>query len=66
MLRLVFHVPSQNFKRLAIPNVLAYGKSYVHGFVKKHDSYKLYVKSSFDRFFVHPPRISKYWPFPTY
>ncbi|RRT68092.1 hypothetical protein B296_00024582 [Ensete ventricosum] len=29
-----FRAPSRNFKILAIPNVLAHGKSYEHGFVK--------------------------------
>ncbi|RWV86862.1 hypothetical protein BHE74_00044511 [Ensete ventricosum] len=51
---------------LAIPNVLAYGKSYEHSFAKKHDGHKLYAKSSFDRFFTHYLKISKYRPFPTY
>ncbi|RWW71534.1 hypothetical protein BHE74_00020719, partial [Ensete ventricosum] len=68
--RLVFHAPSQKFKILAIPNILAHGKSYEHGFTKKHDSHKLYVKSStkssFDRFFMHRLGNLKYWPFPTY
>ncbi|RWV77249.1 hypothetical protein GW17_00061945, partial [Ensete ventricosum] len=61
---------SRKFKILAIPNVLAHGKSYEHGFAKKHDGHKLYGKShaesSFDRFFVHHLRNLKYWPFPTY
>ncbi|RWW42992.1 hypothetical protein BHE74_00051395, partial [Ensete ventricosum] len=65
----IFCAPSRNFKILAICNVLAHRKSYEHGFVKKCDSHKLYTKlrveSSFDRFFVHRLRISKYWPFPT-
>ncbi|RWW13490.1 hypothetical protein GW17_00022787, partial [Ensete ventricosum] len=43
-----------------------HGKSYEHGFVKKHDSNKLCAKSSFDQFFVHCLETSKYWPFPTY
>ncbi|RWW61072.1 hypothetical protein BHE74_00031889 [Ensete ventricosum] len=55
---------------LAIPNVLAHGKSYEHGFTKKGDGYKLCTKSgtksSFDWFFVHRLRILKYWPFPKY
>ncbi|RZS04461.1 hypothetical protein BHM03_00034802, partial [Ensete ventricosum] len=63
--RSVFHAPSQKFKILAIPNILAHGKSYEHGFVKKYDGHKLCTKSSFDRFFVHRLRNSKYWPFPT-
>ncbi|RZS23067.1 hypothetical protein BHM03_00055918 [Ensete ventricosum] len=55
--RSVFCAPSRKFKTLAIPKVLAYGKSYEHSFVKNHDGHKLCVKScaksSFDRFFVH-------------
>ncbi|RWW73481.1 hypothetical protein BHE74_00018639 [Ensete ventricosum] len=42
-----FFAPSQNFKILAIPNVLAHGKSYDHGFVKKRDGHKLCLKSHF-------------------
>ncbi|RWW55916.1 hypothetical protein BHE74_00037399, partial [Ensete ventricosum] len=53
----VFRAPSQKFKILAIPNVLARGKSNEQGFAKKRDSHKLCTKShaesSFDRFFVH-------------
>ncbi|RWV79306.1 hypothetical protein GW17_00059575, partial [Ensete ventricosum] len=66
----IFRASSQKFKTLAIPNVLAHGKTYEHGFVKKHDGHnvcaKLRSKSSFDRFFVHRLQNSKYWPFPTY
>ncbi|RZS19876.1 hypothetical protein BHM03_00052334 [Ensete ventricosum] len=55
---------------MAIPDVLAHGKSYENGFAKKCDSHKLcaksHVESSFDRFFVYRMRNSKYWPFPTY
>ncbi|RWW00893.1 hypothetical protein BHE74_00027944 [Ensete ventricosum] len=51
---------------LAIPIVLAQGKTYEHNFVKKYDSHKLCAKLCFDRFFVHRLRNSKYWPFPTY
>ncbi|RZS25553.1 hypothetical protein BHM03_00058768 [Ensete ventricosum] len=40
--------------------------SYEHGFMKKHNSHKLCVKSRFDRFLFHRLGISKYWPFPTY
>ncbi|RWW02348.1 hypothetical protein GW17_00034576 [Ensete ventricosum] len=61
-----FHAPSQNFKILAIPNVLAHGNSYEHGFTKKRNSHKLCVKLSFDRFFVQHLIISKYWPFQMY
>ncbi|RRT60669.1 hypothetical protein B296_00032660 [Ensete ventricosum] len=68
--RSIFRAPSQNFKILVIPNVLAHGKSYKHGFLKKYDGHKLHTKSRekshFDRFFVHRLRISKNWPFPTY
>ncbi|RWW61652.1 hypothetical protein BHE74_00031273, partial [Ensete ventricosum] len=58
--RSVFHAPSRKFKILVIPNVLAHGKSYEHGFLKKRDGHKLFAKSSFDRFFVHCLRNSKY------
>ncbi|RRT34479.1 hypothetical protein B296_00058226, partial [Ensete ventricosum] len=61
-----YYAPSRNFKILAIPNVLAHGKSYKHGFVKKRDAHKLYEMTSFDRVFTHRLRISKYRPFPTY
>ncbi|RZS05606.1 hypothetical protein BHM03_00036144, partial [Ensete ventricosum] len=68
--RSVFRVPSQKFKILAIPDILAQGKSYEHGFAKKHDGHKLCEKSSaessFDRFFVQRLGNSKYWPFLTY
>ncbi|RZS16616.1 hypothetical protein BHM03_00048636, partial [Ensete ventricosum] len=66
----VFCASSQKFNILAIPDLLAQGKSYENGFVKKHDGHKLCAKShaesSFDRFFVHRLKNSKYWPFPTY
>ncbi|RRT48665.1 hypothetical protein B296_00042390 [Ensete ventricosum] len=62
--RSIFCAPSQNFKILAIPNVLAHGKSYEHGFMKNHDGHKLYAKSrtksSFNQFFTHRLRILKY------
>ncbi|RZS13185.1 hypothetical protein BHM03_00044734, partial [Ensete ventricosum] len=45
--RLVIRAPSQKFKILLIPKVLAYGKSYEHGFMRKRDSQKLYTKSMF-------------------
>ncbi|RWV82733.1 hypothetical protein GW17_00055740, partial [Ensete ventricosum] len=68
--QLVFRAPSRKFKILAIPDVLAQGKSYELGFMKKRNGYKLCVKShsewSFDRFFVHCLGNSKYLPFPTY
>ncbi|RZS21753.1 hypothetical protein BHM03_00054434, partial [Ensete ventricosum] len=67
--RSVFHVASQKFKILAIPNIIAHGKSYEHGFMKKHNGHKLCAKSraesSFDRFFVHRLRNLKYWTLPT-
>ncbi|RRT45877.1 hypothetical protein B296_00009928 [Ensete ventricosum] len=68
--RSIFRAPSRNFKIMVIPNVLVDGKSYEHGFTKKRNGHKLYAKSraksSFDRFFVHYLRISKYWPFTMY
>ncbi|RRT73072.1 hypothetical protein B296_00020368, partial [Ensete ventricosum] len=63
----IFCAPSRKFKILAIPNILAYEKSYEHIFVKKPDGHKLCAKSraksSFDRFFMHHLKNSKYWPF---
>ncbi|RZS04391.1 hypothetical protein BHM03_00034723, partial [Ensete ventricosum] len=69
--KLILAIPNvlahgNSYEILAIPNILAHGKLYEHGFTKKCDSHKLCVKSSFDRFFEHRLRISKYWPFPTY
>ncbi|RWW24535.1 hypothetical protein BHE74_00051529 [Ensete ventricosum] len=68
--RSVFRAPSKKFKILAIPNVLAHGKSYEHGLMKKCDGYKvctkLHAKSRFDRLFLQCLRNSKYWPFPKY
>ncbi|RWV95223.1 hypothetical protein GW17_00042167 [Ensete ventricosum] len=64
--RSIFHAPSQKFKILAIPNVLAHGKLYEHDFMKKRDGHYICMKSSFDRFLVHHLGSSKYWPFPTY
>ncbi|RZS28633.1 hypothetical protein BHM03_00062261, partial [Ensete ventricosum] len=58
--RSVFRAPSQKFKILAIPKVLAHVKSYVQSFVKKYDGHKLCAKSQFHRFFVHRLRNSKY------
>ncbi|RZS25476.1 hypothetical protein BHM03_00058678 [Ensete ventricosum] len=40
----IFCVPSQKFKILAIPDVLAHGKSYEYGFTIKHDGYKICTK----------------------
>ncbi|RRT80821.1 hypothetical protein B296_00007407 [Ensete ventricosum] len=61
--RSIFRAPSRKFKILAIRNLLAMGShtSMVHATVIKS-----HAKSSFDRFFVHRLRNSKYWPFPTY
>ncbi|RWV77367.1 hypothetical protein GW17_00061813, partial [Ensete ventricosum] len=57
--RSIFRAPSRNLKILTIPNVLALGKFYEHGFTKKRDGHKLSAKLSFDRFFVHCLRILK-------
>ncbi|RRT55712.1 hypothetical protein B296_00033223, partial [Ensete ventricosum] len=66
----IFCAPSHKFKILDIPDKLAHEKSYEHGFMKKRDGHKLcgmsHAESSFDRFFIHHLRNSKYWPFPTY
>ncbi|RZS21127.1 hypothetical protein BHM03_00053716 [Ensete ventricosum] len=68
--RSVFRALSRKFKILAISDVLAHGKSYEHGFMKKCDGHKLcvqsHVDSSFDRFFMHHLENSKYWPLPIY
>ncbi|RZS17564.1 hypothetical protein BHM03_00049711 [Ensete ventricosum] len=68
--RSIFRAPSRKFKILAIPDVLAHGKSYEHGFTKKYDGHKLCAKSraesSFIRLFMHCLGNSKYWPFLTY
>ncbi|RRT33050.1 hypothetical protein B296_00058954 [Ensete ventricosum] len=68
--RTVFRAPSRKFKIPAIPNVLAHGKSYEHGFVKKCDGHNACAKShwnaSFNQFFLHRLRNSKYKRFPTY
>ncbi|RWV92158.1 hypothetical protein BHE74_00024449, partial [Ensete ventricosum] len=58
--RSFFRATSRNFKILVIPNLFAHGKSYKHGFIKKHDAHKLCTKSRFDRFFVHHLKILKY------
>ncbi|RRT40427.1 hypothetical protein B296_00044174, partial [Ensete ventricosum] len=59
--RSVFRAPSQKFKIMAIPNILANGKSYEHGFKKKRDGHELCaksrVKSSLDRFFVQSQKF---------
>ncbi|RZS06203.1 hypothetical protein BHM03_00036819 [Ensete ventricosum] len=58
--RSVFRAPSQKFKILVIPNVLAHEKLYKHGFTKKCDDHKLCTKSSFDQFFMHRLENLKY------
>ncbi|RWV78106.1 hypothetical protein GW17_00060981 [Ensete ventricosum] len=62
--QLVFRLSSRKFKIQAIPNVFALRKSYELSFVKKYDGNKLCTKSqaklSFDRFFEHRLRNSKY------
>ncbi|RRT85580.1 hypothetical protein B296_00001138 [Ensete ventricosum] len=48
-----FCASTQKFKILTIPNVLAYEKSYEHGFTKKKCyDHNLCAKSRFDRYFV--------------
>ncbi|RZS08155.1 hypothetical protein BHM03_00039096, partial [Ensete ventricosum] len=68
--RSIFRAPSRKFKILTIPDVLAHGKSYEHGFTTKLDGHKICMKqhaeSSFDRFSMHRLGNSKYLPFPTY
>ncbi|RRT55714.1 hypothetical protein B296_00033226, partial [Ensete ventricosum] len=68
--RSVFRASTRKFKILTILDILAHGKSYEHGFMKNHDGHNICAKSniesSFDRFFVHCLKNSKYWPFPTY
>ncbi|RZS16619.1 hypothetical protein BHM03_00048641 [Ensete ventricosum] len=67
---IVFRAQSQKFKMLAIHYVLALEKSYENGFTKKYDGHKLCAKSraelSFERFFMHRLKNSKYWPISTY
>ncbi|RWW75601.1 hypothetical protein BHE74_00016372, partial [Ensete ventricosum] len=43
--RLVFCSPSRKLKIVDIPNVLAYGNSYEHYFMKKRDGHKLCPES---------------------
>ncbi|RWW51277.1 hypothetical protein BHE74_00042393, partial [Ensete ventricosum] len=64
--RSIFRAPSRKFKILAIPNVLAHGKSYEHGFTKKRNGNKLCAISNFDLSFMHCLKISKYQIFPMY
>ncbi|RWV76869.1 hypothetical protein GW17_00062402 [Ensete ventricosum] len=55
---------------MAIPILLAHGKSYKHAFAKKCDGHKLCSKSRaesrFDRFCVHHLGNSKYSQFTMY
>ncbi|RWW53890.1 hypothetical protein BHE74_00039570, partial [Ensete ventricosum] len=51
--RSIFRALSQKFKILPIPNVLAHGKSYEQGFVKKHNGHKHCAKTRFDWLFAH-------------
>ncbi|RRT55713.1 hypothetical protein B296_00033222 [Ensete ventricosum] len=53
--RSVFHAPSRKFKILAIPNVLAHGKSYEHGFMKKCNG-KNFERIDFRSIFRSPSR----------
>ncbi|RRT33534.1 hypothetical protein B296_00035087, partial [Ensete ventricosum] len=68
--KIVFRAPPRKLKIRIIPDVLAHGKSYELGFMKKRNGHKFCAKShaelSFDLFFVHPPKNLKYWPFPKY
>ncbi|RWV77319.1 hypothetical protein GW17_00061871, partial [Ensete ventricosum] len=68
--RSVFYALSQKFKILAILNILAHGKSYEHGFMKKYNGHELCprsrAKSSFDRFFMQCLGNSKYWTITMY
>ncbi|RRT31748.1 hypothetical protein B296_00054751, partial [Ensete ventricosum] len=43
--RSIFRVPSWKFKILVILKVLAHGKSYEYGFMKKCDDHKFCTKS---------------------
>ncbi|RZS23069.1 hypothetical protein BHM03_00055921 [Ensete ventricosum] len=45
MFQSVFCAPSRKFKILAIPDVLAHGKSYEQGFAKKLDGHNLFAMS---------------------
>ncbi|RZS22719.1 hypothetical protein BHM03_00055535 [Ensete ventricosum] len=56
---MVFCVPSQKFKILVIPDVLAHGKSYEHSFEKKHDGHKLCTIVDFRSIFRAPSRKFK-------
>ncbi|RRT85129.1 hypothetical protein B296_00000502 [Ensete ventricosum] len=54
--QMVFYALSRKFKILPIPNILAHGKMYEHGFVRKRNGHKLCTnsrKSRFDQFFMH-------------
>ncbi|THU43828.1 hypothetical protein C4D60_Mb02t00910 [Musa balbisiana] len=58
--RSIFCAPSQKFKILTIPNILALRKLYKPNFTKKHVNHKVCAKLRFDRFFVHHLKNSKY------
>ncbi|RRT33535.1 hypothetical protein B296_00035081, partial [Ensete ventricosum] len=62
--RSIFHAPSRKFKILVFPILLAHANSYKYALAKKYDGHKLCsksrAKSSFDRFFMHCLRNSKY------
>ncbi|RZS24511.1 hypothetical protein BHM03_00057591 [Ensete ventricosum] len=66
--RSVFSAPSEKFKILAIPDILAHGKLYEHSSAKKHYGHKHcanpHSESSFDRFFVNHLKNSKILTFP--
>ncbi|RZS27383.1 hypothetical protein BHM03_00060840 [Ensete ventricosum] len=55
----VFHAPSPKLKILAIPNVLAYGKSYEHSFVKNATVIKVAREVKFRSVFRAPSRKFK-------
>ncbi|RRT37415.1 hypothetical protein B296_00042116 [Ensete ventricosum] len=53
-----FHVPSQNFKILAIPNVLAHEKSYEHS-LRKNVTVINFAQIEFQSIFCAPSRNFK-------
>ncbi|RRT31419.1 hypothetical protein B296_00055926 [Ensete ventricosum] len=55
----VFRASSRKFKILAIPDVLAHGKLYEHGFKKKCDGHKLCAKVEFRSVLREPSRKFK-------
>ncbi|RWW39692.1 hypothetical protein BHE74_00054943, partial [Ensete ventricosum] len=67
--RSVFRLPSRKFRILAIPDVLAHGKLYEHGFMKKRDCHKVCTKSrtvEFRSIFRAPSRKFIILAIPTY